>query len=77
MLVVLQKNNPTKILQKLLRIGVLLSKREAELFPVPPYRPVHHSIPTLGEQARSFKVNFTNYFVLISVILNIDDISCL
>jgi hypothetical protein len=36
MLVVLQKNNPTKILQKLLRIGVLLSKREAEPFPVLP-----------------------------------------
>ena len=77
MLVVLQKNNPTKILQKLLRIGVLLSKREAELFPVLPYRLAHHTIPTLGEQARSFKVNFNNYFVLISVILNIDDISCL
>lgn len=74
MLVVLQKNNPTKILQKLLRIGVLLSKREAELFPVPPYRPVHHSIPTLGKQARSLKQ--ISYFVLSSVILNIFKISC-
>lgn len=53
----------------------LLSKREAELFPVPPYRPFHHSIPTLGKQARSLKQ--ISYFVLSSVILNIDDISCL